>query len=364
MISWIDLGLIHSSAAKTLVDLYVQQLKHKDIITSIVSPNFLFKNWPPAFVEWSTKSVRDAFFASPQFPRLLSSDAIKDAISKGVSNEIFAYVGKSAEGKYKPIYSKTGLPKEYVEISEDWFIVKEPIDQFDNLHTIVVSPSQISIKPVDEIKFTAQGLSEQGQETKIDQLKWSATGGTISDLGVFRAGTVEGTYSVIATSGDVKGSGSIAIVAVGPSLNRIAISPQDSYIGPGKTQNFTAKGFDKDGHEVPLDKIKWSAIGGTVDDNGIYQSGQEQGIFKITATVKDITGIATITVKKRSSHWEGEIPHQKWTQFYNRVLLKFAVRKGLTLTLAVNISDTSEEEVEEMKAALRELGLCDDIETN
>lgn len=62
-----------------------------------------------------------------------------------------------------------------------------------------------------------------------------------------------------------------------------------------------------------------------------------------------------LTVKKLSPHWDREIPHQKWTQFYNRILSKFAVRKGLKLMVAVDILDASEEEIEEMRAALREL---------
>ncbi len=37
--------------------------------------------WPPAVPEWSTKGVRDAFFASPQFPRLLFPDEIKETIA-------------------------------------------------------------------------------------------------------------------------------------------------------------------------------------------------------------------------------------------------------------------------------------------
>ena len=113
---------------------------------------------------------------------------------------------------------------------------------------------------------------------------------------------------------------------------------------------------------MPLNNIKWSAIGGTVDDNGAFLSGQEEGIFKVTAIARDANGLATIKVTKRNSHWEGEIPHQKWTQFYNRILSKFAVRKGLKLAVAVDISDTTKEEVEEMRMALRELGLGDNVE--
>ena len=66
-------------------------------------PNLLVRNWPPAFREWSTKAVRDAFFASPLFPRLLNPDAIKETIARGVSNGQLAYVGKTAGGKYHAV---------------------------------------------------------------------------------------------------------------------------------------------------------------------------------------------------------------------------------------------------------------------
>ncbi len=64
--------------------------------------------------------------------------------------------------------------------------------------------------------------------------------------------------------------------------------------------------------------------------------------------------------------WAGEIPPQKWMNFYTKVLAKYATEKGLRLTLKVEVaSDTgvSAQKIEETKVALRELGLNDDIET-
>jgi hypothetical protein len=239
--------------------------------------------------------------------------------------------------------------------------VKEP--KPPELHAIVVSPNQTSIKPGEEVTFTAIGLSKQGLEVKIEALNWIATGGTIDALGVFKAGTNEGTFSVDGIAGEVKGSAcvTILVVGVGRTLKGVIVSPQDSHIGPGKTQTFTAKGLDEDGLEVPLVKVDWSATGGTIDGKGVFQAGQDEDFFKITATVGDVNGSATLKVKKLSPHWDGEIPHQKWTQFYNRILSKFAVRKGLKLMVAVDILDASLEEVEDMRAALRELGLEDEV---
>lgn len=61
--------------------------------------------------------------------------------------------------------------------------------------------------------------------------------------------------------------------------------------------------------------------------------------------------------------WSGEIPPQKWSTFYQRVLSKFAVGKGLKLTVKVEVAPEeglSPQKVEETKLALRELGLSDD----
>lgn len=121
----VDLGLVHSSAAETMVTYILNRLRQDGDVEENISPNFLVRNWPPAFKEWSTKSVRDAFFASPQFPRLLNADVIKQTIARGVENGLLAYVGKTSSGDYKPFIfgSSSGLSSGDVEISDDMFII-------------------------------------------------------------------------------------------------------------------------------------------------------------------------------------------------------------------------------------------------
>jgi hypothetical protein len=65
--------------------------------------------------------------------------------------------------------------------------------------------------------------------------------------------------------------------------------------------------------------------------------------------------------------WTGEIPPQKWSIFYQRVLSKFAVGKGLKLTLKIKVAaegGVSPQKVGETKLALRELGLSDDVKAD
>jgi hypothetical protein len=62
--------------------------------------------------------------------------------------------------------------------------------------------------------------------------------------------------------------------------------------------------------------------------------------------------------------WEGEIPSQKWMNFYTKVLSKFAANKGLKLTVRFELSAAdavSPQKIEETKVALRELGLDDSL---
>lgn len=127
----IDLGLVHSSAAASLVELILSRLKQEDIVVEGVSPNFLTRYWPPALPEWSTKSVRDAFYASPKFPRLLKPDAVKDTISRGLDAGTVAYVGKASDGGYEPFVYKRSLGSADIEIADDvYLIVRERAEEY------------------------------------------------------------------------------------------------------------------------------------------------------------------------------------------------------------------------------------------
>jgi len=109
----------HSSAADSLPRFIVNHLRQADEIQSGISPNFLARNWSPVFKEWSTRAVRDAFYASPAFPRLLNADAIKQTIARGVQDGVLAYVTKGHEGRYQTFIFERSMQTDDVEISDD-----------------------------------------------------------------------------------------------------------------------------------------------------------------------------------------------------------------------------------------------------
>ena len=119
----VDLGYVTSTLDSPITNI-IEQLSRDGEFDKGVSVRLLTKNWPTAFVEWPTKSVRDAIYASPQFPRIVrGAEAIQTAIANGVSRGELAYIGKTAAGGYKPFHCNTGLAASEVEIVDEMFII-------------------------------------------------------------------------------------------------------------------------------------------------------------------------------------------------------------------------------------------------
>lgn len=259
----INLGLIHSSAATSLVELILRRLRQDGEIEDAISPNFLRRNWP-AFTEWSAKAVRDAFFASPRLPRLSDPNAIKDTIVSGVREGFLAYVGKTADGRYDPFYFRTQLNPYHVELSDEMFVITAETAE------AYLARQQAAVQETG-VRDQASGSGER----------------------VIREGAVVSKPDAGRDAGHFQ-----AVTYTQPE--------------PQRQQPSTARG-----------------------------------------------AIARLT-------WAGEVPAQKWMNFYTKVLSRFAVGGGLKLTVQVEVAPAggvSEQRVEETKVALRELGLGDQVET-
>lgn len=182
--------------------------------------------------------MRDAFFASPEFPRLLETASVKETIAKGVSGGLIAYVGKTSGG-YDPFVYNQGISASEVEISDDVFIIR---------------------------KDTAEEFlkSRQSSQTTSQPTTEPATHGT----------------------------------------------------APPATEP-------------------------TQSSDGLFETSPLGAGDKVTRIT-----------------WSGEVPPQKWSTFYNRVLAKFAVGQGLRLRVNVEVSPedgVSKQKIDETKTALREL---------
>ncbi len=235
----VDLGLIHPSAAESLAGLILMRLKQEGLLEESISPDFLVRNWPPALEEWSTKAVRDMFFASPRFPRLLNPDVLRNTIAEGVRAGKFGYVGK-AYGSYQ------GAPT----IEDPHF-----------------GPASVEIS------------------------------------------------------------------------DQVVLLPRDKALA--------LKG-------VPLPPEKPESGLGQVEEPGVKA--------ELAVVPAPVSAMPPLPGKRRLS-WEGELPPQKWANFYMKVLTRFATDPSLRLRIRFDVAPEagiSQTHVEEIAAALRDLGLSID----
>ena len=238
------------------------------------------------------------------FPRLLNPEAVKDTIARGVEGGLLGYVGRLPTGEYEPFHFGGSLNAQDVELSDEMYIVtRETAESYKNLRE----------KP--------------------------------------------------------------------PALTLLVVSPAGTQVQPGKKQAFVVKGLDQHGQDIATGQVEWKASGGTIDKDGVFAAGQDEGNFVVAASAGPVKGSATVTVAKVGSmpaptlkppaapgvlRWTGEIPPQKWMNFYTKVLSKFASGQRLKLTLSVEVAPEggiSPQKVEETRVALQELGLTSDLET-
>jgi len=201
----VPLGQITSSSAGSLVELYVRELERLEEVTAGVGPTRLAKYWPGGMVEWSTQAVRDAFYSAPQLPRLLNGDAIKRTICDGVTQGVLGYASKDAKGQLKLEKLNQSLFDADVEIADDVFILKaedaQKLLEPPRLARLLIRPEQVSVLLGEQVSFSCAGEDQYGQPFDVSAVTWSATGGTISDAGLFAAGQSGALFNVRALSG-------------------------------------------------------------------------------------------------------------------------------------------------------------------
>ncbi|MFB0552321.1 MAG: hypothetical protein ACETWQ_03305 [Phycisphaerae bacterium] len=127
-----------------------------------------------------------------------------------------------------------------------------------------------------------------------------------------------------------------------------------------------------------MENIQWHATGGRIDKDGVFCAAKDEGNFVVTAAVGAVRGAANVNIGLKEKieppvgprpeagtlTWSGEVPPQKWMNFYTRVVSKFAAEKDLKLKVIIEVSPESgisTQKMEETKVALRELGLNDNL---
>ena len=150
------------------------------------------------------------------------------------------------------------------------------------LTSLSVAPDPISIQKGLTIEFNASATWSNGSTT-TPQVTWSTTGGgTLYSSGRYVAGSAAGTYEVIAQIQGGSAADTAHIDILAPTVTSISLSPGSASVAVGGTQQFAATATWSDGVIRPT-AVTYSATGGTVSVNGLYQAGQVAGTFMVIA---------------------------------------------------------------------------------
>lgn len=161
-----------------------------------------------------------------------------------------------------------------------------------------------------------------------------------------------------------------------PRLTKLAIIPAQANIRPKDKIKFHAEAFDQYSQPYSLPAQSWSATGGSIDSEGLFVAEDATGIYTAQVRSGSLEAMAEIQITKeeqrpvgpkstRVIRWRGNVPPQKWMNFYTKVLSRFASSPGLKLEVnfeAPAEGDQGKTKADEARSGLRELGLSDEIE--
>ncbi len=182
------------------------------------------------------------------------------------------------------------------------------------LNSLTITPPTATLFTGATQQFTAAGTWSDGGSA-VPPVTWTATGGTVSNSGLYTAGGTPGSFRVIGThtGGTRADTSTITINAV--TLTSLTLTPPTASLNSGATQQFAVAAQWSDGSST-TPAITWSATGGTVSNAGLYTAGGVAGSFRVIAahtggTLAD-TSTITITVPVGGLANECASPEAGW----------------------------------------------------
>ena len=172
------------------------------------------------------------------------------------------------------------------------------------LLSITVSPNPSSLPAGETGQLTATGNFSDGSVQNLTQsAAWSSSAPNVATINAagLASGLIVGSTTITAASGTVQGT--TALTVTSPVLASIAVTPADSSIAAGNTQQLTATGTYSDGSTQNLTSTAaWSASPSSVAT--ISNASGSQGLATasglgtttIEAALGAISGSTTMTV--------------------------------------------------------------------
>ena len=153
------------------------------------------------------------------------------------------------------------------------------------LQSLSLTPERATVQAGATLQLAVQGRFSDGS-TGTPEVAWSATGGTITDAGLFTAGPAAGAFRVVAAAANGVADTAAVTVTVPsstPTLAAVVVTPPSTTVAAGGAVQFAASGLLSNGATTAVN-VAWTATGGTVGASGLYTAGALPGAFRVIAT--------------------------------------------------------------------------------
>jgi hypothetical protein len=138
--------------------------------------------------------------------------------SGGIITASGLYTADSIEGAYQVTAAPASASSAASHTSAVTAQATVHVNHGHNLAQLIVSPASATLSVDDTLQFLAYGRLNNGDSVAVS-VTWSATGGTITTTGLYRAGQTPGSYAVTAAedAGSLDGTAGMAVTAPPPS---------------------------------------------------------------------------------------------------------------------------------------------------
>ena len=197
------------------------------------------------------------------------------------------YTAGGSPGGYRVIATHTGG----VRADTSAVVVSQAAPVLVDLE---VSPKPTTVQSGGTRQFAVSALWSDGS-TVIPGVSWSATGGTITNGGLYLAPNSAGDYLVVAAhvGGSLRDTVPVTVTPA-PQVVGLRVTPDSVSLASGGTQAFGAVAVYDQGGTAAV-PVTWSATGGSVSGSGVYTAGGTAGTFRVIGTAQ-ATGHADSSV--------------------------------------------------------------------
>ena len=161
------------------------------------------------------------------------------------------------------------------------------------LTRVLMTPDSTLLQTGATRQFTVSGIMSDGSSQNVT-VNYTATGGTVSNAGLFTAGNTAGTFTLIAREpvSGLADTSKIVITAPPPppTLARITMTPDSTAVTVGGTRQFQVVGTMSDNSTQNV-TVNYTATGGTISAAGLFTAGNTPGTFSVIAR-EPVSGLA------------------------------------------------------------------------